>query len=781
MESKRYIGKVFGHFRILEPLGHGGMGFVFKALNTHLNKIVAIKMIAPGLALNEKLLNRFKTEALALARLENPHIVRILDLLEDNGQWFIVMEYIEGQTLSERLKERRPMPLEEIFDITFQILSALQHAHSASIIHRDIKPSNILITKDNVVKVTDFGLAKIQANSLVHTHHSAVGGTLYYMSPEQVRSLKEADHRTDLYSLGITLYQMLTGRVPFDPHQTDFDIREAIVRREFPRPSTFNPYLPPEIDDLVMKALAKDPDERFQSAVEMMQEMERLQEKLQKKLSEPIINLDSEIKDEINYDDYPFLNQEETSQKEKAETDEPSSKEEPPPEEEPAPVQPEPVEQNDTGSFFLRVIPPRTKKGFFLVGFVALIGLLALFWFWPKSSSPRILPASLKIYSQPAQAKVYLNGQARGLTPLDSITVTSGEVLLRLEKEGYLPFDTTLTVQPGVMVILRLALLPIAEKSVEHVAALVAQPTALPKNSPASSAKVRVPLMLISEPSGATLVINGKKAGVTPFRLKALSGERLVVSLNKAGYYSLRDTVLALVQGKHRFSYVLKPKPVRVNLRVKNAPAVLFVDGVKKGVVRGASTSITLAPGPHLIKLEKEGYHSLEKSVNVQVNTPLTLNFTLQPLKATLHVLVLPWGNIYIDGALQRSETNIRESFQLNAGSHRIKVTHPKHGYCEETIRLKPNGELNLVYDFNKSVGVKVLAFDAQGRAQYARIVVDDRVSDQYTPGMVNVPLGKHRISVQKQGFIVENGAKEVMITPSFSGPIKFILKPVTR
>ncbi len=779
MENKRYIGKVFGHFRILEPLGHGGMGFVFKALNTHLNKIVAIKMIAPGLALNEKLLNRFKTEALALARLENPHIVRILDLLEDNGQWFIVMEYIEGQTLSERLKERRPMPLEEIFDITFQILSALQHAHSASIIHRDIKPSNILITKDNVVKVTDFGLAKIQANSLVHTHHSAVGGTLYYMSPEQVRSLKEADHRTDLYSLGITLYQMLTGRVPFDPHQTDFDIREAIVRRDFPRPSTFNPYLPPEIDDLVMKALAKDPDERFQSAVEMMQEMERLQEKLQKKLSEPIINLDSEIKDEINYDDYPFLNKEETSENEKAEADEPASEEEPSPEKKPAAQQSEPVEQNDTGSFFLRVTHPRTKKGFLLVGFVALIGLLALFWLWPKPSSPRILPASLKIYSQPAQAKVYLNGRPRGLTPLDSITVTSGQVLLRLEKEGYLPFDTTLTVQPGVMVILRLALLPIIEKPVEHVAAPVVQPKALPKSSLASSAKVRVPLRLISEPSGAALVINGKNVGVTPFRLSASSGERLVVSLNKAGYYPLRDTVLALAQGKHRFSYVLKPKPVRVDLRVKNAPAVLFVDGVKKGVVRGASTSITLAPGPHLIKLGKEGYHSLEKSVNVQVNTPMTLNFTLQPLQATLHVLVLPWGNIYIDGELQKSETNIRESFKLNAGSHRIKVTHPKHGYCEETIRLKPDEALNLVYDFNKPVDVKVLAFDTQGRAQYARIVVDDRLTDQYTPGMVAVPLGKHRISVQKQGFMVENGAKELMITPSFSRPIKFILKPI--
>ncbi len=780
MESKRYIGKVFGHFRILEPLGHGGMGFVFKALNTHLNKIVAIKMIAPGLALNEKLLNRFKTEALALARLENPHIVRILDLLEDNGQWFIVMEYIEGQTLSERLKERRPMPLEEIFDITFQILSALQHAHSASIIHRDIKPSNILITKDNVVKVTDFGLAKIQANSLVHTHHSAVGGTLYYMSPEQVRSLKEADHRTDLYSLGITLYQMLTGRVPFDPHQTDFDIREAIVRREFPRPSTFNPYLPPEVDDLVMKALAKDPDERFQSAVEMMQEMERLQEKLQKKLSEPIINLDSEIKDEINYDDYPYLNQEETSEKEKAEAVEPSGQEEPPEEKPETTAQSESVAQEETASFFLRVTHPRTKKGFLWVGIVALIALLALFLYWPKSSSPRIVPASLKIYSQPAQAKVYLNGKERGLTPLDSIAVTSGQVLLRLEKDGYLPFDTTLTVHPGVMVILRLALLPIVEKPVQHAAAPVARPKTLPESAPASSAKVRVPLMLISEPPGASLVINGKNAGVTPFRLNALSGERLVISLNKAGYFPLRDTVLALVQGKHRFSYVLKPEPVRVNLRVKNTPAVLFVDGAKKGIVRGASTSFTLAPGPHLIKLEKDGYHSLEKSVNVQVNTPLTLNFTLQPLKATLHVLVLPWGNIYIDGKLRRSETNVRESFELSAGPHRIKVTHPKHGYCQETIRLKPDGQLSLVYDFNKPVAVKVLAFDEQGHAQYARIVVDDQVSDQYTPGMVNVPLGEHRISVQKQGFIVKNGVKEVMVTPSFVGPIKFILKPIS-
>jgi len=237
------VGKVLDNYRILQSIGRGGMGFVFKALNIKLNKIVAIKMIAPALAMNENFMRRFEAEAKSLAKLENPNIIRIYDLRADSEYCYIVMEYVEGITLGRLIKEKGPIPWPQALKLFRQMLNAIEHAHKEGIIHRDIKPNNVLITRKGVVKITDFGLAKNQAEFGI-TQSATTGGTLFYMSPEQVKGLVYTDARSDVYALGFTFYEMLAGKTPFTMDHTDFDIREAIIRKKFPPPHHLNKKIP---------------------------------------------------------------------------------------------------------------------------------------------------------------------------------------------------------------------------------------------------------------------------------------------------------------------------------------------------------------------------------------------------------------------------------------------------------------------------------------------------------------------------------------------------------
>ena len=277
--SKAYIGKVIDNYRILESLGIGGMGLVFKAINTKLDKLVALKMIAPGLAMNEDFIKRFQKEAKALAKLADPNIVSIYDLRQENDNWYIVMEYIDGPTLSDLIQKRKGLSVFDSVAVLKQLLRAIGHAHQANIIHRDIKPNNIMLNSDGVVKITDFGLSKDQSSSR-NTMTVQSGGTLYYMSPEHVKGFSFTDKRSDIYSLGMTFYEMLTGKVPFQNMETDFDIRESIIRKDFIKPTHFNPKIPKPLEAIIMKSIAKKPEDRYQSAKEMLEDIQRFEASL---------------------------------------------------------------------------------------------------------------------------------------------------------------------------------------------------------------------------------------------------------------------------------------------------------------------------------------------------------------------------------------------------------------------------------------------------------------------------------------------------------------------
>lgn len=270
------IGKTISHYHILEKIGEGGMGVVYKAEDKRLHRIVALKFLPAQLTKDTEIKNRFFHEAQAASALDHPNIATIYEIEEDDGEWFIVMAYIEGHSLKEKT-QGGPLPTEETLNLAIQITEGLAAAHSKGIIHRDIKSSNIMITKTGQVKITDFGLAKFKDSSLV-TREGTIMGTPAYMSPEQARC-EEADHRSDIFSLGTVLYEMLTGRLPFTG-DNDLAVLYSVVHQKPEPVHKVAPHVPHGLEQITSKALRKDKEKRYQSADELHKDLNVLRNEL---------------------------------------------------------------------------------------------------------------------------------------------------------------------------------------------------------------------------------------------------------------------------------------------------------------------------------------------------------------------------------------------------------------------------------------------------------------------------------------------------------------------
>jgi len=257
----------YGRYEIIKELGKGGMGVVYQAHDPQIDRSVALKVLRVDRVVNEEFVLRFFKEAKFIGRLSHPNIVTVYDVGRDHGTIYIAMEYLQGEAFNEVIRSGR-LNVEKIIDITLQVADALGYAHNKGIVHRDIKPSNIILTDEGGVKLTDFGIARSEDSTAAQqTQTGVILGTPFYMSPEQVMG-KRVDGRSDLFSLGVILYELIVGRKPFEgDHFTA--IFRAITDDIPVAPLRIDASIPPSLSDLIMKALSKNPDERFQTGKEM--------------------------------------------------------------------------------------------------------------------------------------------------------------------------------------------------------------------------------------------------------------------------------------------------------------------------------------------------------------------------------------------------------------------------------------------------------------------------------------------------------------------------------
>jgi len=257
------IGSTIGDYQVVGVLGAGGMGSVYQVRNLISDRVEALKVLLPDLSGDPSLAERFQREIKVLASLDHPNIAQFRSAFRSGNQILMVMECVEGVTLEHRLKEG-PLPVAQALDAIGQVLAALEYAHGRGIVHRDIKPANIVLTPAGVVKLMDFGIAKAATDHRLTVTGTTVG-SLYYMSPEQIQGAVTADARSDLYSVGVTLYQLVTGKRPFDG-DSQYAIMAAHLEKTPVPPVMLDPRLPQALNDLILMSVAKDPDSRFQTA-----------------------------------------------------------------------------------------------------------------------------------------------------------------------------------------------------------------------------------------------------------------------------------------------------------------------------------------------------------------------------------------------------------------------------------------------------------------------------------------------------------------------------------
>jgi len=275
-QGKRGVHAQIAGYKVIQKIGQGAMGTVFKAHQVSMDRVVAVKVLSPNYAQNDRFVERFFREARAVAKLNHPNIIQGIDVGVSNGVHYFAMEYIDGPTVGQLLKRGGALDEKRSINVVLQIARALDHAHRLGLVHRDIKPENVMLTRQGIAKLCDLGLAKLsQQGDSNHTDPGASMGTPNYISPEQARGSEEVDIRADIYSLGATFYHMVVGEVPFPSENAAVAIAKHLTEEPTP-PRERNPLVSPDVSFVVLKMMAKDKAQRYQIPAELVADLERI-------------------------------------------------------------------------------------------------------------------------------------------------------------------------------------------------------------------------------------------------------------------------------------------------------------------------------------------------------------------------------------------------------------------------------------------------------------------------------------------------------------------------
>jgi len=666
----------FGSYFLLKKIATGGMAELYKAKKSGekgFEKLLAIKMILPHLSANEEFISMFIDEAKVAALLNHQNIVQIYDLGKIENSYCIVMEYVRGKdlksTLSRGVKSKSRIGVEHACLVTASALAGLSYAHrkrdkgrDLKIVHRDISPQNILITYEGEIKIVDFGIAKAATQSR-DTKVGVLKGKIAYMSPEQAMG-KPLDRRSDVFSMGVVLYEMLAGKKLFQG-DTDLNTLEQVrTARVEPLPHELNAEVPKDLEDILLKALAKEPDERFQSASEMEEALQQFMRKagystggysLSQYMSRLFKDdIEEELREEEEWD------QTMVSEALSADTLATSLKDQTAVPEKPAPQPaPQPVQVTGRDIADKKEAPLLTKVLAAVIAVAALAGIGV----WMKS---RPAPAPQ------AQATTEAKGDTSAQTP----PAPAEPAHAKPEKAVKAP-------------------------PAERHAAKAGQEAPAAKSEPAPPARASV--TITSDPPGAEASIDGRAAGVTPAESVDVGpGQTHRVRVAKAGYDAWNGSFSAGPGETASVHAELKEKSCSLSVNSNPAGAKILLDGQDTGRKTPASLD-GLKPGKtYKVRLVIDGYGLFEDSVVADPSRTVSVNGTLVQQFGALTVDSQPWAVVVVDG--EEKGTTPIAGLKLAVGEHSLALGNPKLKLGKRMkVRIEPNKTTRIVVDLNKA------------------------------------------------------------------------------